>query len=187
MMSDGQQIRHDFAAWAASTAARSSKLARFNVSAGRTAIASDSRLSQIACGLEHLPEPGDFDEWHRSICETVQKNLTGLAGTPYQFGVSAKLVNVYLKALLISEFGDDRPDGNLALRVAAVHPPIDRSLLGALEREDFGDFKSEWHTYKMRSWSTFSFEDYSEVIRLIRVATGGVLWKIEKHWPGQQL
>ncbi|GHF72835.1 hypothetical protein [Seohaeicola zhoushanensis] len=189
----GQQIRHDFAAWAASTAARSSKYARFSVTVGRNALNDEPRLTQVSHGLQFLPEPGEFDAWHRSVCENVQNNLRGLDGETYRFGVSAKLVNVYLKALLVGEFGETTEYSD---RVAVVHPPIDRSLLGVLEELDVGGFKAEWRRLKTASWSLFEYEDYVQVISLIRKCTiektdDGLpkmngLWAIEQHWPGYQ-
>lgn len=96
-------------------------------------------------------------------------------------GVAAKLINCYLKSRFICgpHFANER--------VQSLHPPIDRTLLKALRKNDVGGRKKEWAAAEKKAWSKYKSEDYEHVIQLMRDALGGQpLWTIEQHWKGHQ-
>ncbi len=182
---DPSRIRHDFAAWAASRAASTSTLARFPVTNGKAALESSVTLMKISTDPQNLPSPSQFDAWHTKVCKTVQSNLRNKSPNGFAYGVTAKLVNIYLKALVMGHYGH-LSDESLRDKIDAVHPPIDRLLLAALEYQDVGGLKPRWRIHKNIAWSKFSLDQYSAVIQDVRSVTDGKLWQIEKYWSGAQ-
>jgi len=169
---------HRLAAWAASTAARASKLCRFPVQEG-VAILEDSGFSSDF-GLENLPFPLDLQkvhrEWRKAVLKAAKKR-----DLPFTHGVAAKLINCYLKVRFVC--GGHQDDE----RVACLHPPIDRILFDGLIAADVGGNKKEWRRLRNIAWSKFSPTQYEEVIDLIKKSIPGApLWTIEEYWGGHQ-
>jgi hypothetical protein len=169
---------HRLAAWAASTAARASKLCRFPVRDG-IAILEDAGFS-ADFGLKELPSPEDLSSVHKEWREAVLEAATS-HDLAFTHGVAAKLVNCYLKVRFVC--GGYHEDN----RVACLHPPVDRVLLEGLIAADVGGHKKEWKRLKSIAWSKFSSDEYEEVIDLIdKSISGAPLWTIEEYWGGHQ-
>lgn len=174
--------RQRFAAWAAATAARSSKNCRFTRNQG-IFIIERSGLSKLT-DWQDLPIADDFDEAHRELREAVRKSAARiLDSSPERFthGVAAKLINVYLKCLFLSGPGSSY-DVSIKEKANALHPPIDRLLLSNLAAKDIGGKGKLWRNQWLKGWSNFNSEDYQEIIDNIRGVTDGSLWKIEQYW-----
>ena len=134
-------------------------------------------LTQAAENANNLPKANDFDDWHREICNALAKKAR--AHCALEFGVAAKLVNVYLKTIYLSEFGKD---GENASKIDAIHPPIDNLLLAGVKASTGG---VDWRaTFAPNGWKAISSSNYYKLISQIRLETGGELWKIEEYWPG---
>lgn len=179
--------RYKFAAWAAARAASSSKSARLKVKFASQLLRSVPGLYHLALGTEWLPPRSAFDEEHHRWCCAIIDAAASDEARPMfiSYGVAAKLVNCYLKALFLSQFGvpsEDDFDG----KIDAIHPPIDRLLLKDLTAKNVGGHKGEWLALYTKGWSNFDHADYVAAIKLIRDATDGRLWAIEAYWTGYQ-
>ena len=170
---------HRLAGWAASTAARASKLCRFEVVQG-VSILEKAGFTPAFASPDDLPSPADLDRTHAQWRRDVIAAAAPL-GIRMSHGVAAKLINTYLKTRLVCGGHHNHE------RVSALHPPIDRLLLGALATQDFGGHRAEWRRLQTLGWSNFSSADYETTIRLVRESLHGApLWRIEEHWQGHQ-
>ena len=190
--------RFRFAAWCASSAARQSHLCRFSAATGAKLL-SGSPVRWLALGAHWLPETENFDKQHEQWCEQLMEEAKALeapnriTGT-FTYGVAAKLLNCYLKALFLGNlagapfdrYAEDCPVASDNSKLSAIHPPVDRILLQSLERQNVGGKKAEWRLYKAKGWSNFNKRDYQVTIDLIRDVTDGDMWRIEKFWAGHQ-
>ncbi|MBC8555716.1 MAG: hypothetical protein H8D23_39390 [Candidatus Brocadiales bacterium] len=170
--------KHLFSAWAASTAASSSKKLRFTIERGITALEHAGFPDDIT--NKSVPmEKKKFDEWHKNKCSLI---IISLKDPQCSYGIAAKLINVYLKAFLVCD--ESTPN---ALR-AIIHPPIDRVLLKGLMQNskniNDGNYLF-WRDAMNGAWSTYSKERYFEVINKIHLlfAEG---WLVEEFWGGHQ-
>lgn len=170
--------KHRLAAWAASRAA-SVNGCRFKVQLG-AAILEESGFD-AAFSLTDLPTESDVDvvhaRWRKAIIKKSAKH-----GLDFTHGVSAKLINIYLKVRFIC--GGNHADK----RVSNLHPPIDALLLQELAKQDFGGKAKQWRKFGQARWSKFDSATYQSAIELIRqtLPAGTPLWKIEEYWEGFQ-
>jgi len=184
--------RFRFAAWCGATAARASKNCRFPVKAGVDLIRKVDGLRAIADSLDHLPDDGYFDDAHHGWCDRMLSVAKPGIGAGFTYGVAAKLVNCYLKAMVVGE-RFEAPDRETT-RCDHVHPPVDRVLLSELEvvEKIAGNPRAEnWKKLRKIGWSNFSEQDYRSAMLLIREkVTEDVgrpqLWQIERYWRGHQ-
>jgi len=169
--------KHRFASWTAATAARQG--CRFKVETGRSII-EQSGLNLLLSSPDNLPLPEDIDNAHREWRESVIQVASTL-NLIFSHGVAAKLINIYLKtAFVCGGFHED-------VRVKALHPPIDRLLLGELARKNVGGISKHWDSAQKIGWSNYDSDTYELVIGLIRRIMGDDhLWKIEEYWQGNQ-
>jgi hypothetical protein len=168
---------HRFAAWAASTAARSAKGNRFEVKEGKAIL--EAAGFNAALMEQPLPRPEHMDHVHREWRQAVIR-AADHADYEFSHGVAAKIINVYLKA------GFVHPDHRSDPALDALHPPIDRILLGALQKNDTVR-RRQWRELKTIGWSRFGSDEYEKAIDLIRTERGGrPLWTVEEHWRGYQ-
>jgi len=173
---------HRFAAWAASTAARASTKCRFTVADG-TSILKESNLYKVIDNPDQLPSVKSFDEthkiWRDEIIIIAKKTELN-----FSHGVAAKLINCYLKAAFANAITTSHE------KFKAVHPPVDRILLTALLKDPKLDFSLSFvKPPRLPSWSTFSSDQYEEVISQIKRVLAydplnpvNGLWEIEKWW-----
>lgn len=178
--------RFRFAAWAASTAARSSKKCRFSVETGAALLQQVRGLYRLALGPHWLPQSDHFDAAHRTWCEaliTAARDTPGVNGA-FTFGVAAKLVNCYTKALFLS--GQGFENSPFSDRIRAIHPPVDRVLLDTLAKGNVGERKTLWRSLRDTGWSNFDQADYDRAMHAIKDVTGQKPWLVEAWWQGFQ-
>lgn len=181
--------RHRFAAWAASRAAGTSKLCRFSVESGK-ALLEAAALPDCTADCSIVPEPDHFDAAHRAWRETMLDEVRrrpGFTTGCFTHGVAAKLINIYLKAVVVCAVPEPRnlseADRN---RIGGIHPPIDRVLLNGLARSNLGN-AAKWRAYAALGWSNYTSSQYEDVIgEMKRVSDGVPLWRLEEHWRGHQ-
>lgn len=168
---------HRLAAWAASTAARSGKT-KFPVKLG-VQIIEDSGLRAYLTGPDSLPSSRAMDHEHEKWCRRVIASARK-HHLRFRYGVAAKLVNCYFKVAFVTLHHSAHA------RVARLHPPVDRSLLAQLAREQVGDVEF-WRKMKNVGWSNFNRKQYMDVIQEIRqTVQRRPLWTIERYWPGHR-
>jgi hypothetical protein len=171
---------HRFAAWASSTAARSSRLCRFSVKNG-VRILDAIGFGPDFSSPKNLPAPIDFDGVHKNwrVAAIAQAQSLGIQN--FTHGVAAKLINCYLKSRFVcGPFFSHT-------KIKALHPPLDRLLLESLERIDFGGQKRQWKSLKLKGWSNFNSGDYEKAIKLMKkTLKKDEFWRIEEFWRGFQ-
>lgn len=175
-----EEHKHILSTWAAATAASSSPKSRFKVETAKKVL-EDLNIQELIKEIPQIKSSEAFDAWHDIQCSALvriaKEEIKG-----FSYGVAAKLLNCYLKVYFLDQLN----------RFSFIHPPIDRPLLGNLEKMDIGSKKKEWKKYKSKGWSNFSREDYKQVIAFIKEALQHEfkdeksLWKIEYYWPGHQ-
>lgn len=170
---------HKYAAWAASRGA-SVNGCRFKVEQGN-GILTNLGISELILSPDKLPEnQEDFDTWHRGLRNQVIQIAHELYNINFTHGVAAKLINLYLKTIYLSDYHK-----NTKLRF--LHPPIDRMILKNMVRDNFNNDRKYWRIIMNRPWSRLSSDEYEELINRIRNALAGQpLWTIETYWPGYQ-
>lgn len=176
--------QYRFAAWAAATAARSSSLCRFTRDQGLLLI-KEFGLADIGPRWSDLPEPRTFNEFHRNLRNSIRTAaLVAFPGEDRDIshGVAAKLINVYLKVLLLSAPALENAQPQEVRKANALHPTIDRILLSRLAMENVGGSARFWRAMRDRGWSQFDARDYEDTIDEIRRVTNGALWTIERYW-----
>lgn len=174
-----EEHRHRFGAWAASRAA-SVNGCRFSVESGRSLI-EEAQINVAALSPNDLPsEQNQFDLKHKEWRDKIivlgkQQNIT------ISHGVAAKLINVYLKSMLVCAVD------NSCQAVPYIHPPIDSLLLDELAEKDSIRFPAVWSKYVRIRWSKLSSDEYQDLIDTIRLFMDGKpLWAIEEYWRGFQ-
>ena len=186
--------RFRFAAWAAATAARSSR----SVCTFPVPIAADllreSSLRWLALGSHWLPlTQKDFDAAHDAWCHDLERRGKDKISPSFSYGIAAKMMNCYLKALFLQtmvgapfapydERGDEGPDRSTRY----LHPPIDRVLMMEARRQSNSDQKAKWQELIDIGWSKFGRRDYKLAIKLIREMVGENAALGEVYWIGYQ-
>ncbi len=165
--------RHNFAAWAAGRAS----------SRGIT----NATVENLKCALKYSGLlqfckniPDGFDDvealsmLHNQWCEAVAKHLAQKHECKFSYGRAAKLVNVYLKSMIVMV----EPSSPIS---AILHPPIDAVLLKALAKKFDNKQLGELN------WTEFSKEEYLETIETLKALNGNKpFWQIEEYWIGYQ-
>jgi len=170
---------HLYASWAAGRAS-SVKNNRFKVEIAQK-ILSKSVIKSFILNPDALPtNEKEFTLshkiWRQQIIDLAEEEELHLT-----HGISAKLINMYLKSTIIC--GGFHKHKNTKF----IHPPIDRVLLKELYRVNFNNKKKFWKEYENIAWSKFNSEQYEKVISEIKVGINGApLWEIEKYWKGYQ-
>lgn len=187
--------RHRFAAWAAGRAA-GAKSCRFTVEEGRQLIESTG-IASYAADWKRAPEtPEAFNAQHRfwreQMVARARANRVGGPNGQFTHGIAAKLINVYLKSAVVCAMSNSSLENASVMDV--IHPPIDRLLLMAISEHvrltDPSKPRSKcfWREYANRGWSSFSSDEYEDVIREIRKFSGAKpLWLVEEHWIGHRI
>ena len=174
-----EEHSHRLAAWTASRAA-SVKGCRFRVEQGVDILEAAGFTASFS--LEDLPTtPPALDSAHREWRDRVIGAARGL-GLSFSHGISAKLINCYLKVRFVCGGQHDRDC------VRILHPPLDELLLLELAKRNIGGNADKWKAYRALRWSKCDSETYEEAIASIReaLAPGEPLWKIEEYWKGYQ-
>jgi hypothetical protein len=118
-----------------------------------------------------------FEEKHRGWCRSICTTLSGWEVQRVAFGRAAKLVAVYLKAMVL--MGEDW-DTPLA---RSMHPPLDRTLLQALatSAQVSSPHKGAW---RQVNWTRLDEGAYYELIDQLRAVMrpNEPFWRIEEYW-----
>ena len=160
--------RHNFSVWAA---ARAAQRGFTNVEMLRDA------LEQ--CGIDiyvkNSCQKSDFDDNHRKWCNSICDYLNEKGVQNVTYGRAAKLVNVYLKSMVVLN--------NLSGEEAEyIHPPIDRILLQKLAKKP-GIEKSTKKTLKESNWTQLEEKAYIDLIAILKMINGDQpFWMIEEYW-----
>ena len=194
--------RFGFAAWAAGNAAvrglsldlAKKKLEIKNNEGVAFAVAYIMLKKADLCGIaekgaKRLPDPKDFDDKHKKWCKKVREKAEDLKiktvpecenDRYWSDGRSAKLINVFLKALTPAYLEDEGFPAGKKKKWLAVHPPIDERVLKGMKNAGIGNtpfegYKTVWAWLKAEtdsrqpygSWTKFEYRHYRKVICMI--------------------
>lgn len=197
---------HRFAVWAAGRA-----YARGGEGGGYTVLNAKRMLEGAGLrdvkSVEDLPESGQIDLFVDGLIQAVMvsgpRTYTHTVfkkdGVPAKreerpfvctYGRAQKLVNIYLKSKIICG-GAPHDD----MRVAKLHPPLDRQLLAELDKlgsKQLGTalcevFREKWNMARAMgtSWTDFNKPTYDAYVAAIKVLQGErPLWAVEEYWMG---
>ena len=162
------QHRHNFAIWAA---ARATQRGFTTTESLKEAL----EATGIKTFIERPCKRGDFDDHHRRWCRSICRHLKSAQVEGVSYGRAAKLVNVYLKSMVVL------PD--LSSEVASyVHPPIDRILLQSVAKDPEVSTERS-RALRNTSWTKLSEAEYFDLISMLKDINGDrPFWKIEEHW-----
>lgn len=193
--------RHRFAIWAAGRAY--SRQGPGHTMAVASQLINETRVGRIAT-LDDLPPPdkidGHLDELFHEVMDCAAKikyvrkwkdETTGLyrkeeCQLECSYGRAQKLVNIYLKSKLVLTSMDETD-----AKLAKLHPPLDRQLLGAIGRYlNTAPFKGsklqqafKAALVKGSSWTTFDKPAYDAHITVVKdIQQDRPLWGIEWLW-----
>lgn len=140
-----------------------------------------------AAGLDQVKGPDDIgedvDAWQLELMDRIMVAAAPIPG--FEFGHAQKLVNIYLKTVLVCGGHHNDP------KVACLHPPVDSKLLDGLrsylskERVSQGEARKAFlAAQRVNSrWSTFKRKHYLAHIEAIKmVMAGRPLYLVEEHW-----
>jgi hypothetical protein len=176
MTYDLAEHRHRFAVWAAARAAQRgfTSIKRLRGALEATSIRADLRAPDTLA-----LERAGFDEIHLGWCRSICTTLNGWNVQKVAFGRAAKLVAVYLKAMVLMGGDWDTP------LARCMHPPLDRILLQALAATS-DDAISSPHkgAWRRINWTRLDEAAYYQLIHQMRAVKPPILpfWRIEEYW-----
>jgi hypothetical protein len=166
--------RHRFAVWAAAQAAQRGFTSVRNL---RDALQATDIRDVLSAPTTFQLSPAQFDTLHRRWCSSICSNLIDRQISKATYGRAAKLVAVYLKAIVIMGDGCNSSLGR------NMHPPIDRILLQSLAASDkiTSPCKEAWRSV---SWTQLDQPAYERLIGQLRgaIPAGAPFWTIEEYW-----
>lgn len=192
--------RHRFAIWAAGRAY--SRQGPGHTMAVATRLINESGVGKIST-LDDLPPIEEMDAFLDGYFQKVIQLATGMTYTrrwedkhtkakmsevlPLEcsYGRAQKLVNVYLKSKLVCTSAGDQ------VSIAALHPPLDRKLIGEirryLRRASYKGSKTQEDFFTAlalgESWTSFDKTAYDAHIKVVKAIQGRrPLWGIEWLW-----
>lgn len=173
---DHFQHRHNFAVWAAARAAqrkwKSATVPRLRFALEASGIVEFLRRPQ-ASNTDKVA----FDRLHPRWCNAIMEHLGQQGVCNATYGRAAKLVAIYLKAMVVVG-----PEANSRLAHVA-HPPVDRILLqNASRATDIRvPHKREWSRQK---WTELDEDVYFRLIDQLRecLSDDEPMWHLEKYW-----
>jgi hypothetical protein len=170
---DITEHRHRFAVWAG---ARAAQRAFTSVENLRDAI----EATDIRSFLER-PESLQaswecYERNHKKWCDQIVDFLVKRSVANVTFGRAAKLVAVYVKAMIVTTSSECTSLSSNA------HPPIDRALLQKLAASDVqSPHKRYWRTI---AWTQLDDKRYYELINQLRalIPANEPFWMLEEYW-----
>lgn len=132
---------------------------------------------------EHIGQ--DVDQWQMDFMRTIVAKAAQLGITDFSFGRAQKLVNIYLKTVLVCG------GYHLHRNVALLHPPLDSELFKGLRsflsknRATHAEARSAFILAQRRNprWTKFSEVDYLAHINAIKLLMAGKpMYQVEEHW-----
>lgn len=132
---------------------------------------------------EHIEQ--NVDKWQISFMKKIEDEAARLGVADFTFGRAQKLVNIYLKTILVCGGHHQHPS------VALLHPPLDFELFKGLRsflsknRATMGKARSAFIAAQKcnQRWTKFSEADYVAHIDAIKLLMAGKpLYQVEEHW-----
>jgi len=163
--------RHRFAVWAGARAAQRSFTSIENLRAAleQTSIVTFAENKQ-SIGTSHA-----YDIKHKEWCNSIVEFLARKGIKNATYGRAAKLVAVYLKAMVVLESIDSEQS-------KFIHPPIDRILLQNISKMEGVDRRAK-EKLRTTSWTQLNEASYFELLAILREINGAQpLWKLEEYW-----
>jgi hypothetical protein len=171
---DLAEHRHRFAVWAA---ARAAQRGFTTVAPLRDALESTSIRTTLASESTRDVSRSSFDDLHRQWCASICAHLNGALVGNVTYGRAAKLVAVYLKAIVLMGAECDSSLGH------HMHPPIDRILLQALAASPriSSPHQAQWRKV---AWTQLQDAGYYQLIDQLRAALPPEVpfWMLEEYW-----
>ncbi|MEQ1774292.1 MAG: hypothetical protein ABL891_10970 [Burkholderiales bacterium] len=171
---DHFEHRHRFSVWAAARAAQRAFTSIDNL---RDALQSTNIRAFLSDPESYDIAPQSFEAHHRKWCHAITAFLSNRDIANATFGRAAKLIAVYLKAMVVV---GAESQSSLA---AVIHPPIDRILLQnlALSPDFSSAYKSMWRS---AAWTKLNESAYYELLATLRtvVPETDPWWKLEQYW-----
>lgn len=171
---DHFEHRHRFAVWAGARATQRNFTTVDNL---RDALESTTVRGFLLEPASFDIDAQSFEEHHRKWCNAIVEFLSNRRIANATFGRAAKLIAVYLKAMVVIGVHSQS-------RLAAVaHPPIDRVFLQNLasSKDIRSPYKSNW---RATSWTKLDESSYYELVSRLRsvVPDSEPWWKLEQYW-----
>ncbi len=166
--------RHRFAAWAAARAAQRAFASVPELISALEASGLPERLRSAE--WQNWPASAEaFDQFHRETCRRIVGHLLP-AHPDAGYGRAAKLVAIYIKALVVCGGHAEHPLASVA------HPPIDRILLQNLAK------KPRLSSCGDKAWTQLDEDEYFELIRLLREEglSSPRFWEVEEAWSASE-
>lgn len=166
--------RHRFAIWAA---ARASQRAFTTIENLRNALESTDVQAFILNPESLHTNAQSYDVHHRIWCNKIVEYLSDIGVKKSTFGRAAKLISVYIKAMIVVGEG---AESSLA---TVAHPPIDRVLLQNLasSRELESQYKEIWRS---TAWTKLDENGYYQLLGTLRsvIPENRPWWELEQYW-----
>jgi hypothetical protein len=172
--------KHLYARWCAAAAYRRGLAGGGNALAFK--LIEESGLGKVS-GPEDIGQ--NVDEWQIGFMKKIVDNATKQRVTDFSFGRAQKLVNIYLKTVLVCGGHHQHK------LVALLHPPLDSELFKGLRsflwenRKRLAEARAAFiAAQKLNpSWTTFSEDDYRKHMEAIKLLMDGQpLYLVEEHW-----
>jgi hypothetical protein len=162
------QHRHNFSVWAA---ARAAQRGFASIPVLRAAL----EVSGVEVFARQPKKLNAFDSLHKEWCRAICAYLESVGIQNVTYGRAAKLVNVYLKSMVVLPSMDSKA-------AAIVHPPIDRILLRNISGDVSID-RTHRALCRKTNWTQLDERQYFELISVLREINGGdPFWKLERYW-----
>jgi hypothetical protein len=170
---DITEHRHRFAVWAAARAAQRGFTTVRNL---RDALQATNIREVLSAPSTLDLSAAQFDELHRRWCSAICSSLIDRQISKATYGRAAKLVAIYLKAIVVMGGGYNSSFAR------HMHPPIDRILLQSLATSDriTSPHKAAWRS---TSWTQLDEGAYDRLIGQLRAAipANAPFWMIEEY------
>lgn len=166
--------RHRFSAWAGARAAQRG-LKSWRSPLLREAIEACGAMKTLQS--DAWPRTAEeVDALHRHWSNGILTHCAG-ASAPGTYGRAAKLLNVYLKSMLILGPHADTPFARL------THPPVDRILLQTLAKQSAFS-AAHRRLWQENEWTALKEAGYFDLIRSFRDEglDKPAFWHIERYW-----
>ncbi|MDD1626273.1 MAG: hypothetical protein LUQ26_02185 [Methylococcaceae bacterium] len=165
------QHKHNFSVWAGARAAQrgftSVELLRDSLD--------QSGIKDFVKNMSSINNSAEFDESHKKWCNSICDYLYQKGIQNVTYGRAAKLVAVYLKAIVV--LADLQ-----SIQAKFIHPPIDRILLQNVSKKS-GLPKDEKQKLRSINWTQLDGDEYFVVLEILRkIVNTEPFWKIEEYW-----
>jgi len=170
--------RHRFSVWAA---ARAAQRGFTSVDRLRDALGKTDIREFVLHHVEEAITDADFKERHGAWCDTIFEFLVDSGVSNVSFGRAAKLVAVYIKAMVVVG-----PHSETQFALVA-HPPIDSILLGGIADCDNlpGTIRQLCRSTK---WTQLERSSYYSIVDQIKAFVPDIepFWRLERYWTVTQ-